>query len=210
MQEIIVDKVSVQIKNVKILDDISISMEKGKRYGLRGRNGSGKTVLMKCICGFMKTTSGTITVCGKRIGKDIDFLPNAGIIIEEPGFFTYTSGYENLKLLAGIKGIAKKEDICNAMDIVGLDYKNKKKVGKYSLGMRQRLAIAQAVMEKPDILILDEPTNGLDEDGIEWFRNFLKSQKEQGKIVLIASHSKEDLDLLCDQIWRIDKGRLIG
>lgn len=209
MQKIIVDKVSLQIKNVKILDDINISMESGKIYGLRGRNGSGKTVLMKCICGFMKPTSGNIKVNDKQIGKDVDFIQNAGIIIEEPGFFSYYNGYKNLKLLAGIKKIANDNKIKETMEMVGLDAHMKKKVGKYSLGMRQRLAIAQAVMENPDILIMDEPTNGLDEDGVEWFKKFLLEQKESGKLILLASHSKEDLDMLCDYIWRLEKGKIV-
>lgn len=209
MQKIIVDKVSLQIKNVKILDDINISMESGKIYGLRGRNGSGKTVLMKCICGFMKPTSGNIKVNDKQIGKDVDFIQNAGIIIEEPGFFSYYNGYKNLKLLAGIKKIANDNKIKETMEMVGLDAYMKKKVGKYSLGMRQRLAIAQAVMENPDILIMDEPTNGLDEDGVEWFKKFLLEQKESGKLILLASHSKEDLDMLCDYIWRLEKGKIV-
>lgn len=208
MQEIIVDHVSLEIKNVKLLQDVNLHLHSGKVYGLRGRNGSGKTVLMKCICGFMHPTEGQISVNGKMIQKDMDFLPSAGIIIEEPGFFPNYSGFQNLKILAGIKNSISDKEICNTMELVGLDPKMKKSVGKYSLGMRQRLGIAQAVMENPNILILDEPTNGLDEDGVEWFRQFILAQKEQGKLILLASHSKEDIELLSDEIFYIEKGRL--
>ena len=155
MQEIIVDHVSLEIKNVKLLQDVNLHLHSGKVYGLRGRNGSGKTVLMKCICGFMHPTEGQISVNGKMIQKDMDFLPSAGIIIEEPGFFPNYSGFQNLKILAGIKNSISDKEICNTMELVGLDPKMKKSVGKYSLGMRQRLGIAQAVMENPNILILD-------------------------------------------------------
>lgn len=210
MQKIVIDNVSLQIRNAKILDNINLSMEGGKIYGLRGRNGSGKTVLMKCICGFMKPTEGKITVNEKRIGKDTDFIQNAGLIIEEPGFFPYYSGYNNLKLLAGIKGVAGDEKILKTLEMVGLDSQKKKKVGKYSLGMRQRLAIAQAVMEEPDILIMDEPTNGLDEDSVEWLKKFLLEQKNAGRLILLASHSKEDLEILCDYIWKIEKGKIVN
>ena len=140
--------------------------------------------------------------------KDMDFLPDAGIIIEEPGFFPYYSGLQNLKLLAGVKNQITNEDIKNAIRAVGLDPEMKKSVGKYSLGMRQRLGIAQAIMENPRILVLDEPTNGLDEEGVEWFRNFIIEQKQDGKLILLASHSKEDIDFLCDEIWYMEKGCL--
>ncbi len=208
MQKIIVKNVSLQIGKSKLLNNINLALTSGNIYGFRGRNGSGKTVLLKCICGFMKPTEGTIAVNNRQIGKDMDFLPAAGIIIEEPGFFSYYSGYQNLKLLAGIKDIAGDGDIKSAMRMSGLDPDMKKHVGKYSLGMRQRLAIAQAVMEKPEILILDEPTNGLDEDGIQWLRQFLLEQKAEGRLILIASHSREDVDLLCDRVWRMEKGVL--
>ncbi|MBQ8626191.1 MAG: ATP-binding cassette domain-containing protein [Agathobacter sp.] len=208
MQKLVVDHVSLTIKKAQLLKDVSFEMESGKVYGLRGRNGSGKTVLMKCICGFMKPTEGSITINGKQVHKDMDFLPDAGIIIEEPGFFPYYSGFQNLKLLAGVKNQITNEDIKNAIRAVGLDPEMKKSVGKYSLGMRQRLGIAQAIMENPNILILDEPTNGLDEEGVEWFRNFIMEQKKNGKMILLASHSKEDIDFLCDEIWYMEKGCL--
>ena len=209
MQEIIVDHVSLQIKNAKLLSDINISLHSGRVYGLRGRNGSGKTVLMKCICGFMRPTEGKVLVNGKVIHKDMDFLPSAGIIIEEPGFFPNYSGFKNLKILAGIQNMISDDKIRQTMELVGLDSSMKKPVGKYSLGMRQRLGIAQAMMEDPEILILDEPTNGLDEDGVEWFRQFILEQKEKGKLILLASHSREDIEMLSDEVYFMEKGVLV-
>ena len=209
MQEIIVDHVSLQIKNAKLLSDINITLHSGRVYGLRGRNGSGKTVLMKCICGFMRPTEGKVLVNGKVIHKDMDFLPSAGIIIEEPGFFPNYSGFKNLKILAGIQNMISDDKIRQTMELVGLDSSMKKPVGKYSLGMRQRLGIAQAMMEDPEILILDEPTNGLDEDGVEWFRQFILEQKEKGKLILLASHSREDIEMLSDEVYFMEKGMLV-
>lgn len=208
MQEIIVDHVSLQIKNAKLLSDINLTLHSGRVYGLRGRNGSGKTVLMKCICGFMRPTEGKVSVNGKVIHKDMDFLPSAGIIIEEPGFFPNYSGFKNLKILAGIQNTISDDKIRQTMELVGLDSTMKKPVGKYSLGMRQRLGIAQAMMEDPEILILDEPTNGLDEDGVEWFRQFILEQKEKGKLILLASHSREDIEMLSDEVYFMEKGVL--
>ena len=208
MQEIIVDHVSLQIKNAKLLSDVSLSLHSGRVYGLRGRNGSGKTVLMKTICGFMRPTEGQVLINGKVLHKDMDFLPSAGIIIEEPGFFPNYSGFKNLKILAGIQNRISDDKIRQMMEMVGLDSAMKKPVGKYSLGMRQRLGIAQAMMEEPEILILDEPTNGLDEDGVEWFRQFILEQKEKGKLILLASHSKEDIEMLSDEVYYMEKGVL--
>lgn len=209
MQEIIVDHVSLQIKKAKLLSDINLTLHSGRVYGLRGRNGSGKTVLMKCICGFMRPTEGKVSVNGKVIHKDMDFLPSAGIIIEEPGFFPNYSGFKNLKILAGIQNMISDDKIQQTMELVGLDSSMKKPVGKYSLGMRQRLGIAQAMMEDPEILILDEPTNGLDEDGVEWFRQFILEQKEKGKLILLASHSREDIEMLSDEVYFMEKGVLV-
>lgn len=208
MQEIIVDHVSLQIKKAKLLSDINLTLHSGRVYGLRGRNGSGKTVLMKCICGFMRPTEGKVSVNGKVIHKDMDFLPSAGIIIEEPGFFPNYSGFKNLKILAGIQNKISDDKIRQTMELVGLDSTMKKPVGKYSLGMRQRLGIAQAMMEDPKILILDEPTNGLDEDGVEWFRQFILEQKEEGKLILLASHSREDIEMLSDEVYYMEKSVL--
>ncbi len=205
---ITVKSVNLTIGKNEILKDISVSFEKGKIHGLIGRNGSGKTMLMKCICGFIKPTSGEIIVDEKRVGKDVDFPKNMGIIIETPGFIPYYSGYKNLKLIAGLNNKINKEQIKQSMKQVGLDPELKRHVRKYSLGMRQRLGLAQAIMENPDILILDEPFNGLDKDGVKDMREYLLSYKEQGKTILICSHSAEDITVLCDTVHEMDKGAI--
>lgn len=202
------ENVCLTLQKNEILKNVSIHFERGKIHGLIGRNGSGKTMLMKCICGFVKPTSGEITVDGKRIGKDCDFPNNAGIIIETPGFIPYYSGLKNLKLLADLRKKITTDDIRNTMKRVGLDPDLKRHVRKYSLGMRQRLGLAQAIMENPDLLILDEPMNGLDKDGVEDMRKYLLDLKAQGKTILIASHSAEDIDVLCDTVCEMDKGKL--
>lgn len=175
---------------------------------LIGRNGSGKTMLMKCICGFVCPSTGEITVADKRIGKDCDFPENVGIIIKTPGFIPYYSGYKNLKLLADLNKKIDGGAVKQSMQQVGLDPELKRHVRKYSLGMRQRLGLAQAIMENPDLLILDEPMNGLDKDGVGDIRQYLLSLKEQGKTVLIASHSAEDIAVLCETVCEMDKGVL--
>lgn len=201
-----VKNVSLSIKENKILNNINVSFERGKIHGLIGRNGSGKTMLMKCICGFVKCTSGEIIVNGERVGKDVDFPFNTGIIIENPSFIPYYSGYKNLKMLAELNGKTKKEDVIASIESVGLDPKMKRSVKKYSLGMRQRLGFAQAIMDNPDILILDEPMNGLDVDGVDDIRKCLMELRNQGKTILIASHYAEDIEILCDTVHEIKKG----
>lgn len=203
-----IKNVSIRIGKTDILKSINISFEEGRIHGLIGRNGSGKTMLMKCICGFIRPTSGIITVGGKQIGKDVDFPENMGIIIEAPGFIPYYSGYKNLKLLAGLRGKIGKNEIIKSMEQVGLDPYLKRHVRKYSLGMRQRLGLAQAIMENPDLLILDEPMIGLDKEGVSDMRGYLKLFREQGKTILIASHSAEDISILCDTVCEMDKGVL--
>lgn len=202
-----VKNVNVTIGKNRILQDISVHFEKGKIHGLIGRNGSGKTVLMKCICGFMKPTSGAVFVEGKQIGKDVDFVPNAGVIIETPGFVPFYSGYKNLHILAELNHRIGREEIEEAMRTVGLDPGLKRHVKKYSLGMRQRLGIAQAIMEKPQLLILDEPFNGLDKEGVEQMRTYFLKLKEEGATILLTSHTSEDIKLLCDTVTEMEKGR---
>lgn len=203
-----VNKLSLKIKTTDILKNINVEFEKGKIHGLIGRNGSGKTMLMKCICGFVKPTEGTVHVAEKQIGKDCDFPENVGIIIETPGFIPYYSGYKNLKLLADLNKKIGSDRIKETMNQVGLAPDLKRHVKKYSLGMRQRLGLAQAIMEEPDLLILDEPMNGLDKDGVADMRKYLLNLKEQGKTILIASHSAEDIKILCDTVCEMDKGVL--
>ena len=206
MDIIDVKNVNLTIGKTQILKDINVSFEQGMIHGLIGRNGSGKTMLMKCICGFIKPTSGEITVDGKRVGKDVDFPQNMGIIIETPGFIPYYSGYKNLKLLAGLNNKIGKVQVRESMRQVGLDPDLRRHVRKYSLGMKQRLGLAQAIMENPDLLILDEPFNGLDKDGVKEMREYLLSYKEQGKTILICSHSAEDISVLCETVHEMDKG----
>ena len=203
-----VENVSLKIKKDMILRDINVEFERGKIHGIIGRNGSGKTMLMKCICGFIRPTEGEITVAGKRIGIDCDFPESVGVIIETPEFIPYYTGFKNLKLLADIRHKITDEDIRRSIELVGLDPKLKKSVKKYSLGMRQRLGLAQAIMENPNLLILDEPMNGLDKDGVGEMRKYLLDLKAQGKTILIASHSAEDIDVLCDTVVEMDKGRM--
>lgn len=205
---ITVKKLSLTIKKTEILKNIDVAFESGKIHGLIGRNGSGKTMLMKCICGFVRPTEGEIFVAGKKIGRDLDFPDNTGIIIETPGFIPYYSGYKNLKLLADLKNKIDKQQIRNTMVQVGLDPDLKRHVRKYSLGMRQRLGLAQAIMENPELLILDEPMNGLDKEGVADMRKYLLDLKAQGKTILIASHSAEDIAILCDMVSEMDKGVL--
>ncbi len=208
MAEIEIKEISLIIKDKKILDNVTIKIEKGTVCGLVGDNGSGKTMLMKCICGFVRPKQGTIYVQNKKIGKEIDFPESIGVIIETPGFIPYFSGYKNLEYLASIKGKITKNEIIDALDKVGLKDEMNKKAGKYSLGMRQRLGIAQAIMENPDILILDEPMNGLDKSGVEQVRELLLSLKSEGKTMIITSHNSEDIEILCDRIIKMENGKI--
>lgn len=191
-----------------VLKNVSISFEKGQIHGIVGRNGSGKTVLFKCICGLMHPEEGVILVNGKRVGRDVDMPEDIGAIIEAPGFLPNYSGYKNLRFLANIRRKIGKEEILNVLKTVGLDPESRKHVGKYSLGMRQRLGIAQAIMEDPEILILDEPMNGLDNAGVQDIRALLLKLKEQGKTILLASHNHEDIAMLCDTVHEMDGGIL--
>lgn len=207
----------IEIKNltknfgeITVLDHINMNLESGHIYGLVGRNGSGKTMLMKHILGFVPASSGMITINGKVIGREIDIPQNVGAIIENPGFLPECSGFKNLKLLAMIKGEIGDKEISEAMELVGLEPASKKLVGKYSLGMKQRLGLAQALMEKPEILLLDEPMNGLDNEGVLEVRTILLEQKKRGCLLLVASHSKEDIDVLCDEIFYFDKGKVVN
>ena len=208
MSIIQVKNLDLTINRTQILKNVCVSFEKGKIHGLIGRNGSGKTMLMKCICGFIRATGGEIYVDDKQVGKDCDFPGNIGIIIETPGFIPYYSGYKNLKLIADLNKKITPEQIKQAMGQVGLDPELKRHVVKYSLGMRQRLGLAQAIMENPDILILDEPMNGLDKEGVEDMRKYLLDFRKQGKTIIIASHSTEDIEVLCDTVSEMDKGVL--
>ena len=201
---ITVEKLSKSFGKETVLNNISFNVPHGSIVGIVGNNGSGKTVLMKCICGFLRPDSGKVIVDGAIISKDCDFPKNIGIIIESPGFIQNLSGYKNLKILASLKGIAEKKDIQYALKLVGLNSDMKKSVSKYSLGMKQRLGIAQAIMEKPDILILDEPFNALDKNTVTEMRDLLESFKNEGKAILLVSHNSEDIRILCDNIIELE------
>ena len=205
---IIVDHVSKKFGKETVLQDVSLRIGDGSIVGIVGRNGSGKTVLFKLICGFYAADSGSITVDGKVLGKDADIPENIGSIIETPGFLGNYSGYRNLKYLADINGRAGKEDIIRAIEKVGLDPASRKRVRKYSLGMRQRLGLAQAFMEDQEILVLDEPMNGLDNQGVADMRKLFMELRDSGKTLLIASHNREDIDILCDEVYHMDHGVL--
>ena len=184
----------------QVLMDVNFSIPPGSIYGVVGNNGSGKTVLMKCICGFMKCDRGKIVVNGRQVGKEVDFPDRLGVIIETPGFIPNLTGYKNLKILAALKGRIGKSDIRETLQRVGLDPDMKKPVSKYSLGMRQRLGIAQAIMEDPKVLVLDEPFNGLDRYGVVEIQALLKDLKADGKSILLASHNAQDIEELCDHV----------
>lgn len=192
----------------EILHGINREFEAGKIHGIVGNNGSGKTVMMKCICGFLRPDKGQVIVNGEQIAKDIDFPGSIGIIIETPGFLPNLTGFKNLKILASLRDDIGEKEICQAIERVGLDPKLKKPVSKYSLGMRQRLGIAQAIMENPSLLILDEPFNGLDKDGVAGIRQLIKQLREEGKTILLASHNQADIDELCDTVCEIDVGTM--
>ncbi len=201
------EKVGIEVEHVyksfgkeHVLKNISFKIPSGSIYGVVGNNGSGKTVLMKCICGFMKCDRGRIVVNGGQVGKEVDFPDRLGVIIETPGFIPNLSGYKNLKILAALKGRIGKTEIRETIRRVGLDPDMRKPVAKYSLGMRQRLGIAQAIMENPSVLVLDEPLNGLDRYGVVEIRSLLKELKADGKSILLASHNAQDIEELCDHV----------
>ncbi len=195
-----------EFKETKALDNVNLTFEKGQIHGIIGRNGSGKTVMLKVICGFMAPTAGEVYIDGKQYSPSM-LRKNLGMIIESPGFIEVKSGYKNLCYLASIQKKIGKEQVKEAMRTVGLDPESKKPVKKYSMGMRQRLGIAQAIMEDPDILLLDEPMNGLDNHGVEDIRQILLSLREAGKTILLASHSREDIAILCDTVTEMEAGR---
>lgn len=203
-----ITKLEKRIKDNVVLDDINLKLEKGNIYGFLGRNGSGKTMLFRAICGLIKPTNGEVKIDGKLLGKDIGFPNSCGVIIESCGFWNEYTGYENLKKLASIKNIINDEEIKEILISLGLDPADKRPFKKYSLGMKQKLAIAQALMEKPEIIILDEPTNALDEESVEIFRNIILKEKKRGALILIASHNREDINLLADFKFKMDMGKI--
>lgn len=191
-----------------ILNNINVTLKKGKCYGFIGRNGSGKSMLFKAISGFIKPTSGIIKVRGQIIGKDIDFPDNTGILIESPGYLPQYTAFENLKFLASINKKIGDKEIKETLDSLQLHWISDKKVKNFSLGMKQKLGIAQAIMENQDILILDEPMNGLDKEGVNIVRKRLLEEKDKGKTILLASHIQDDIEILCDNVFEMDNGNI--
>ena len=210
MMNIKISHVSKTIKNNPVIKDISMELQSGAVYGFKGINGSGKTMLMRLISGLIRPSQGEISMNGKILGKDISFPNSIGVFLENPAFLDAYSGFNNLKLLASIKSVASDEDIRNTLVRVGLDPNSDKKYKKYSLGMKQRLGIAAAIMEKPEIVILDEPTNSLDEDGVDLVKHIVRNEKERGALVIVSCHDEEILKGMSDEVFLLEQGRLIG
>ena len=210
MMNIKISHVSKIIKNNPVIKDISMELQSGAVYGFKGINGSGKTMLMRLISGLIRPSQGEISMNGKILGKDISFPNSIGVFLENPAFLDAYSGFNNLKLLASIKSVASDDDIRNTLLRVGLDPDSNKKYKKYSLGMKQRLGIAAAIMEKPEIVILDEPTNSLDEDGVDLVKRCVRNEKERGALVIVSCHDEEILKGMSDEVFLLEQGRLIG
>ena len=205
-----IKNISKKIKKQVVLEDISLSLNKGNCYGFIGNNGSGKTMLFRAITGLMQVDSGCVEINGVEIGKEQNFIKDAGTIIGESTFINSLSGYENLLILAEIQNKIGKEDILEVLKKVGLIEAKDKKFKNYSLGMKQRLRIAQAIMEDPSILILDEAFNGLDKEGTREIQELLLNYKKMGKTILLTSHNERDIELLCDEVFELNRGKLIG
>lgn len=207
--EIVLHHVSKEIQGKTILEDLNGSLKGGCIYGIRGKNGCGKTMFMRCIAGLMKPTAGTIHINGKQLYKDMEVPESIGILIENPAFLLEYNGYKNLKLLADIRKQIGEEEIKETIRKVGLDPEDKRKVRKYSLGMKQRLGIAAAIMESPDIILLDEPINAIDEKGVTEIREVLLQLRSENRIIVVACHDKEELDYLADRILIMEEGKII-
>lgn len=200
--------ISKSIGKTTILHDINLRIEGGKVYGLRGKNGCGKTMLMRVMSGLIKPTTGTVIINDKELWKDMTFPDSIGVLIENPSFIDGYTGYKNLKMLADIKGVIGEKEVKEALLKVGLDSEDKRKYRKYSLGMKQKLGIACAFMEHPDIVIMDEPINAIDEKGVELVRNIMNELRKEGKIIIIACHDAEEMDLLADEIFVMEEGTI--
>ena len=204
--ELIVQNLNKNIGKKKILTDVNLKLYGGNIYGFVGTNGSGKTMLFRAISGLMKSSSGEVILDGKVLGRDMKVLPEMGIIIENAGLYPELTGFDNLKLLAKLNRKISEQEIKETIERVGLNPNDKRSFRKYSLGMKQRIILAQAIMEKPQIIMLDEPTNALDEDGIHEIRTIIMEEKKRGALILIASHNKEDIELLADKVFTVKNG----
>lgn len=202
--------ISKKIGEDYVLREINLSMDKGRIYGLQGKNGCGKSMLMRVICGLVLPTEGKVIIDGEELGKDISFPRSIGVLIEKPGFLDSYSGYQNLKMLASIQGRVEEEGILKAIQRVGLEDVMHKKYRKYSLGMKQKLGIAAAILERPGIVILDEPANALDEKSEEKLWKIVREEKERGALVIVSCHTSEILETVTDQIFRMDGGKIKG
>ena len=209
MTKIEIQNLTKVIKGNTVLKEVHLLIDQPLIYGFVGRNGAGKTMLFRAISGLIAPTSGSIFIDGKLLGKEISFPPSLGITIENVGLWPEFSGFKNLKMLAKINRKIDDEQIKAAIARVGLDPEDKRPVRKYSQGMKQRIVLAQALMESPELIILDEPTNALDEKGVELIRNILLEEKARGATILISSHSREDIEILCDIIYHMDGGKII-
>lgn len=208
LSEIVVNEVSKSIYGVPIINSVSMTLVSGNVYGFQGINGSGKTMLMRLICGLIYPTKGEIVIDGKRLGKEITFPQSVGLLLENPAFLDSYTGFENLEMLASIKNVITREEIHDAITSVGLDPLDKRKYKKFSLGMKQRLGIAAAIMEKPDILILDEPTNSLDSSGVSLVKTILAKERERGAIIILACHDLPVLQDVSDEIFLLEQGKI--
>lgn len=206
--ELTVNKIGKTIRGKQILCDITLYLKSGNIYGFVGKNGLGKTMLFRALSGLMSIDTGTIFWGDKVLHKDFSVLPSLGIVLENAGLYPNLTGFENLSYLASLQNKITNDEIRDAIKRVGLDPDDKRVYRKYSLGMKQRLAIAQAIMEKPDVIMLDEPTNSLDEFGVDEIRTIIREEKERGAMILLASHNKEDIHMLVDELYRIDNGHI--
>ncbi len=208
--ELVIKDYTKIIRKVTVLDQINLTLTGGKIYGLRGKNGSGKTMLMRAITGLIRPTAGYVAIDGKKIGKDIDFPQSVGALIENPSFIQEYSAMDNLKVLANLSGGIPEEDIRSILERVGLNAQESKPFGRFSLGMKQKLGIAAAVMGKPQLIILDEPINALDEYTVERIKELLLELRNEDRIILVACHDREELDYLSDVIIHIQEGRIVN
>lgn len=197
-----------KLKGKYVLEKINLEFEPGRIYGVQGHNGCGKTMLLRAISGLITATSGYVKIDGKELKREIDFPPSIGVLIENPEFWRYKTGFETLKLLADIKGEIGEEEISEVLSRVGLDEVKNMTVGKYSLGMRQRLGIAQAIMEKPKIILLDEPTNALDKEGCERFNNLIMEERAREALIIMVSHDGESLHSISDTVISMENGKI--
>ena len=201
-------KIGKTIKGREVLKDVTLSLQSGNVYGFVGPNGSGKTMLFRALSGLMKPTAGRVLLDDRELHVDFDVLPSMGIVLENAGLYPEKTGLQNLQYLAGLRKRVGDKEIREAIQRVGLDPDDKRTYRKYSLGMKQRIVIAQAIMESPDVLFLDEPCNSLDEEGVERIRKIIREEKDRGALILLASHVREDMELLADEVYEVREGRV--